>query len=154
MANELCEPGGPDDFKTTPLATRFDGTWPEQLICFEPGGRQCPPPATTSFRARVAGTGQEQHAQTADLETSHEAVLQIAAMRCFSNIDCGDTETGAVLHYGKLWLALRADRQAVTALEYGLIAGVIVATVLFGFTLLAGDLSQQFQSIGNSVTDG
>jgi Flp pilus assembly pilin Flp len=47
--------------------------------------------------------------------------------------------------------ALGPDRQAVTALEYGLIAGVIVATIMFGFTLLAGDLSQQFLSIGNSV---
>jgi Flp pilus assembly pilin Flp len=59
-----------------------------------------------------------------------------------------------VLQFAKLWLTLGADRQAVTALEYGLIAGVIVATIMFGFTLLAGDLSQQFQSVGNSVTNG
>ena len=59
-----------------------------------------------------------------------------------------------MLQYAKLWLTLEADRQAVTALEYGLIAGVIVATIMFGFTLLAGDLSQQFQTIGNSVTNG
>jgi Flp pilus assembly pilin Flp len=63
-----------------------------------------------------------------------------------------DTEFGAVLQYVKLWLMLGADRQAVTALEYGLIAGVIVATIMFGFTLLAGDLSQQFQNVGNGVT--
>jgi Flp pilus assembly pilin Flp len=59
-----------------------------------------------------------------------------------------------VLNYAKLWLTLRADRKAVTALEYGLIAGVIVATIMFGFTLLADDLSQQFQSVGNTVTNG
>ncbi len=63
-------------------------------------------------------------------------------------------EPEAVFRYAKLCLALGADRLAVTALEYGLIAGVIVATVMFGFTLLADDLSQQFQSIGNSVTNG
>jgi Flp pilus assembly pilin Flp len=63
-------------------------------------------------------------------------------------------ELEAVLRYATLWLKLGADRHAVTALEYGLIAGVIVATIIFGFTLLAGDLSQQFQNIGNSVTDG
>jgi Flp pilus assembly pilin Flp len=49
---------------------------------------------------------------------------------------------------------LRADRKAVTALEYGLIAGVIVATIAVGFAVLANDLSQQFQNIGNSVTGG
>jgi len=59
-----------------------------------------------------------------------------------------------LLGYAKLWLRLGADRQAVTALEYGLIAGVIVATIMFGFTLLADDLSQQFQSVGNTVTNG
>lgn len=59
-----------------------------------------------------------------------------------------------MLNYAKLWLTLAADRQAVTALEYGLIAGVIVATIMFGFTLLADDLSQQFQSVGNTVTNG
>jgi pilus assembly protein Flp/PilA len=58
-----------------------------------------------------------------------------------------------VLQYAKLWLSLRADRRAVTALEYGLIAGVIVATIAVGFALLANDLSQQFENIGNSVTN-
>jgi pilus assembly protein Flp/PilA len=50
------------------------------------------------------------------------------------------------------WLKLRADRRAVTALEYGLIAGVIVATITVGFSLLANSLSQQFGNIGNSIT--
>jgi Flp pilus assembly pilin Flp len=59
-----------------------------------------------------------------------------------------------VLQYAKWWVILGADRHAVTALEYGLIAGVIVATIMFGFTLLAGDLSQQFQSVGNSIANG
>jgi Flp pilus assembly pilin Flp len=62
--------------------------------------------------------------------------------------------SGAVLEFAKLWVALAANRQAVTALEYGLIAGVIVATIMFGFTLLAGDLSQQFQNVGNAVANG
>lgn len=57
-----------------------------------------------------------------------------------------------MLQYSQLLLRLRKDRRAVTALEYGLIAGVIVATIMVGFSLLANDLSQQFQNIGNSVT--
>ena len=59
-----------------------------------------------------------------------------------------------MLQYANIMVTLAADRQAVTALEYGLIAGVIVATIMFGFTLLADDLSQQFQSVGNTVTNG
>lgn len=59
-----------------------------------------------------------------------------------------------MLQYIKLWATLKADHKAVTALEYGLIAGVIVVTIMFGFTLLADDLSQQFQSVGNSVSSG
>jgi Flp pilus assembly pilin Flp len=58
-----------------------------------------------------------------------------------------------VVQYAQLWLRLRADRRAVTALEYGLIAGVIVATIAVGFAILANDLSQQFEDIGNSLTN-
>jgi Flp pilus assembly pilin Flp len=53
-----------------------------------------------------------------------------------------------MIEYLKTWLELKADRRAVTALEYGLIAGVIVATVAVGFGVLANDLSNKFNSIG------
>ena len=59
-----------------------------------------------------------------------------------------------MLQYATMWLKLKADSRAVTALEYGLIAGVIVATIAVGFAMLANDLSQQFQNIGNSVANG
>jgi hypothetical protein len=59
-----------------------------------------------------------------------------------------------MLQYAKLWSTLAADRRAVSALECGLIAGVIVATVMFGFILMAGDLSEQFQTIGNNTPAG
>jgi len=49
------------------------------------------------------------------------------------------------------WLAVTADRRAVTALEYGLIAGMIVATIAVGFTGLAGALSKQFITIGGNL---
>jgi Flp pilus assembly pilin Flp len=62
-------------------------------------------------------------------------------------------ELGTVLQYATTWLKLQADRRAVTALEYGLIAGVIVATIAVGFSLLANDLSQQFANIGNSLAN-
>jgi Flp pilus assembly pilin Flp len=49
------------------------------------------------------------------------------------------------------WLQLKANRRAVTALEYGLIGGVIVAVIFLGFKGLANSLSNKFVSIGNSL---
>ena len=57
-----------------------------------------------------------------------------------------------MLQYAKVWLRLHTDRRAVTALEYGLIAGVIVATIAVGFTLLADNLSNKFSDIGTSIS--
>ena len=54
--------------------------------------------------------------------------------------------------FAKLWFALRADRRAVTALEYGLIAGMIIAVIGVGFAVLADDLSQQFANVGQTGT--
>lgn len=56
-----------------------------------------------------------------------------------------------MIEYVKTWLELKTDRRAVTALEYGLIAGAIVATVLVGFNVLATDLSAKFNGIGGSL---
>jgi Flp pilus assembly pilin Flp len=63
-------------------------------------------------------------------------------------------ESRAVFQYAELCSTLAADRRAVSALEYGLSAGVIVATIMFGFTLMAGDLSELFQTVGDKVTAG
>lgn len=43
------------------------------------------------------------------------------------------------------------DRSAITALEYALIAGIIVVTVVIGFTTLSGALSNQLNGVGNSL---
>jgi Flp pilus assembly pilin Flp len=47
--------------------------------------------------------------------------------------------------------ALKHNRKAVTALEYGLLAGIVVATIAVGFHSLANALSTQFTSIGDSL---
>ena len=47
--------------------------------------------------------------------------------------------------------ALKADRRAVTALEYGLIAGVIVTVITVGFMSMASALSASFVTIGGSL---
>jgi pilus assembly protein Flp/PilA len=49
------------------------------------------------------------------------------------------------------WLQLKTDRRAVTALEYGLIAGIVVAVIVLGFKGLANSLSTKFVSIGSSL---
>jgi Flp pilus assembly pilin Flp len=56
-----------------------------------------------------------------------------------------------MIHFAMILSAFKTDRRAVTALEYGLIAGVIVATIAVGFASLANSLSSQFSAIGNSL---
>jgi Flp pilus assembly pilin Flp len=46
---------------------------------------------------------------------------------------------------------LYTDERAVTALEYALIAGVIVATIAVGFNVFASDLSVKFNTIASGL---
>jgi Flp pilus assembly pilin Flp len=54
-------------------------------------------------------------------------------------------------HHLSALLDLCRERRAVTALEYALIAGIIVATVVIGFTNLSNAVSNQFNSIGGNL---
>jgi Flp pilus assembly pilin Flp len=56
-----------------------------------------------------------------------------------------------MLAYITTWAALRTDRRAVTALEYAMIAGIVVAVIAVGFGYLAGDISNKFNSIGTAL---
>jgi Flp pilus assembly pilin Flp len=47
----------------------------------------------------------------------------------------------------ELWL----DRRAVTALEYAILAGVVVATIAIGFNVFAGNLSSRFNNIASGL---
>ena len=49
------------------------------------------------------------------------------------------------------WLALKTNRRAVTALEYGLIAGALVAIVAVAINAFGNDLSNKFNSIGTGL---
>jgi Flp pilus assembly pilin Flp len=53
--------------------------------------------------------------------------------------------------YVATWLKLMSDRRALTALEYGLIAAVLVGTIMVGFALLANSLSTKYSSVGHSL---
>jgi pilus assembly protein Flp/PilA len=49
------------------------------------------------------------------------------------------------------WLPLAAfeDRKGVTAIEYGLIAGLIAVAIIVAVTLLGGNLGNLFTFLGN-----
>lgn len=53
--------------------------------------------------------------------------------------------------YLKLWLELKTDRRAVTALEYGLIAGLVAVALITGATTLGTALNKQFNDVANHV---
>jgi pilus assembly protein Flp/PilA len=48
-------------------------------------------------------------------------------------------------------VALKSDKRAVTALEYGIIAGVLGLVLIGIFTTFGGQLSSLFTKIGNSI---
>jgi pilus assembly protein Flp/PilA len=48
-------------------------------------------------------------------------------------------------------LALNSDRRGVTALEYGLIAGVLVTVIATAFNVFGTGLSSAFSSISASL---
>ncbi len=54
-----------------------------------------------------------------------------------------------MIEYMKTWLELKTDRRAVTALEYGLIAAVLVTTIVVGFQSFGNALSNSF---GNAAS--
>jgi Flp pilus assembly pilin Flp len=56
-----------------------------------------------------------------------------------------------MFEYIKTWAALQTDCRAVTALEYAMIAGIIVAVIAVGFGVLASDISNKFNAIGGSI---
>lgn len=49
-------------------------------------------------------------------------------------------------------LALRTDRRAVTALEYGLIAAAVVAIGLAGFSVIGDNLQTKFTDVEAALT--
>ena len=53
--------------------------------------------------------------------------------------------------YIKTWATLQNDRRAVTALEYAMIAGIVVAVIAVGFGVFASDITSKFSSIGSNL---
>jgi pilus assembly protein Flp/PilA len=55
--------------------------------------------------------------------------------------------------YLKLWLALKSDRRAVTALEYGLIAALIAGVIITAVATLGTNISTVFTNLGTEMTN-
>ena len=51
----------------------------------------------------------------------------------------------------KAWLTLATDRRGVTALEYAMMAGIVVAVIAVGFGVFASDITAQFSSLGGNL---
>jgi pilus assembly protein Flp/PilA len=50
------------------------------------------------------------------------------------------------------YLALKSDRRAVTALEYGLIAALVACAIIVGATALGTDLGALFTNIAGVIS--
>lgn len=51
----------------------------------------------------------------------------------------------------RVLLAVYGDRKGVTAVEYGLIAGLIAVAIIAAITTLGTNLSGLFQNVANNV---
>jgi pilus assembly protein Flp/PilA len=56
--------------------------------------------------------------------------------------------------YFKMWLELKTDRRAVTALEYGLIAALIAAAIVGAVSGLGNNAKGVFNNIAGKITGG
>lgn len=54
--------------------------------------------------------------------------------------------------YLALWLQIKADRRAVTAMEYGLIAALIAGGVVVAVTSLGGTVTTTFTDLAAKVS--
>lgn len=52
-----------------------------------------------------------------------------------------------MIEYLTTWLQLKRDRRAVTALEYGVIAGILAVVVVTAFNTLGTGLNSAFNTI-------
>jgi pilus assembly protein Flp/PilA len=64
---------------------------------------------------------------------------------------CNAPRMRIMIEYLKTWLELKTDRRGVTALEYGVIAGVLAVVVVTAFTTLGAGLNNAFTAVSNQL---
>jgi pilus assembly protein Flp/PilA len=58
-----------------------------------------------------------------------------------------------MMNYMKVWTKLKADRRGVTAMEYGIIAGLLALVIVAGLTVAGPQLKTVFDNIGTTLTN-
>jgi pilus assembly protein Flp/PilA len=71
--------------------------------------------------------------------------------RACSTPTISERKQTTMIEYLKTWLRLKADRRAVTALEYGVIAGILAVVVVTAFTTLGTGLNTAFTTISGKL---
>jgi len=56
-----------------------------------------------------------------------------------------------MLHYVDIWLELRADRRAVTALEYALMGSLIAVAIIAAVIGLGTSMQTTFNTVSNGL---
>jgi pilus assembly protein Flp/PilA len=56
-----------------------------------------------------------------------------------------------MIDYIKTWIALKADKRAVTALEYALIAAAIAGVIVTSAGTIGTNISAKFTSLAGSI---
>jgi len=56
--------------------------------------------------------------------------------------------------YLMTWMQLKADRRAVTAIEYGLIASLVAVAIILAVTLVGTDLGTVFGHVATGLVPG
>ncbi len=56
-----------------------------------------------------------------------------------------------LVNYIRTFLALKADKRAVTAIEYALIAALIAVVIIGAVTLLGSQISNTFNKVSSSL---
>jgi pilus assembly protein Flp/PilA len=57
-----------------------------------------------------------------------------------------------MIKYLKTWMGLKTDRRGVTALEYGVIAALVIGVAAAGFTTLGTGLSTKVTNLANQIS--
>jgi pilus assembly protein Flp/PilA len=95
-------------------------------------------------------SGNHAHAYVTLLATDTCGKLQMHE-RASSTPMSNERKQTTMIEYLKTWLELKTDRRAVTALEYGVIAGVMAVVLVTAFTTLGNKLTGVFNTIGNEL---
>jgi pilus assembly protein Flp/PilA len=64
----------------------------------------------------------------------------------------GEYSVSALLSIATELARLKADRKGITALEYGILAAIMVAALVAGFGAVTGNLSALFTAVGGKLT--